>query len=87
MKGSGSNYLDCDNTEKIQKHSTTGPSSGTGLLGDHEPPSGFPSFEFAGKPTYSPSRVEPITSVVATTTTTMTSNPNATTVQPTKGKP
>lgn len=87
MKGSGSNYLDCDNTEKIQKSSSTGPNSDSGLLGDHEPPSGFPSFEFAGKPTYSPSRVEPITSVVATTTTAVTNNPNVTTVQPTKGKP
>ena len=87
MKGSGTNYLDCDNTEKIQKSSSTGTSSASGLLGDHEPPSGFPSFEFAGKPTYSPSRVEPITSVVATTTTTLTSNPNVTSVQPTKGKP
>ena len=76
---------DCDNIEQTKKSSSTGPSTVTELSGDHEAPSGFPSFDFAGKPTYSPSRVEPITAMGATLQS-MTSNPNVTTVQPTKGK-
>ena len=89
-KGSGnSSTTDCDSIEPIQKSSSAhGPNSETGLLGDHEPPSGFPSFDFAGKPTYSPSRVEPITSMVVNTATSITTNSNATnTVQPTKESP
>ena len=85
---SNSSTADCDSIEPIQKSgSAHGPNSETGLLGDHEPPSGFPSFDFAGKPTYSPSRVEPMTSMVVNTATSITTNSNATTVQPTKESP
>ena len=84
-KSSGGNISECDNGDPSAKNSSRGSISGGNLSGDHEPPSGFPSFDFAGKPTYSPSRVEPNPSMVASVTNTITTNPNANSVQPTKG--
>ena len=80
MKSSGGSIPECDNGEQLSKN------NGGSLSEDHDTPSGFPSFEFAGKPTYSPSRVEPNPSIVASVTNSLTTNSNVTSVQPTKGK-
>ena len=80
MKSSGGSITECDNGEQLSKN------NGGSLSEDHDPPSGFPSFEFAGKPTYSPSRVEPNPSIVASVTNALTTNSSVTSVQPTKGK-